>query len=92
MRSASTRRVADRYNLVEGFVFANHAEVRSCALFGRVYALLKVNYLGIQRCISFAQQIVERGLVRDSRLKLHSFSMTVIGKPEFGLKTESGNH
>ena len=85
-------RVSDGHNLVEGFLGADHAEIGSRAFFGCVYTLLEVDDLGIQRCISFAQRIVESGLVSNSRSKLHRFSMTVVGKPEFGLKTEPGNY
>ena len=92
MGAASTRRVADRYHLVESFVLADHAEIGSCAFFSCVYTLFEIDDLGIQCCISFAQRIVESGLVRNSRSKLHGFPMTVIGKPEFSLKTEPGNH
>jgi hypothetical protein len=92
MRSALTRRVADRYHLVEGFMLAYHAQIGSRALFGCVDALFEIDDLGIQRCISLTQRIVERCLFSDSRSELLGFSIAVVGKPELGLKTEHGNY
>ena len=56
-------RVDDRNDLIEGFAFADHAQVGTRSLFSRVHALLEIDYLGVQRGIALAQRVVQGALV-----------------------------
>ena len=83
--------VGNRHNLVEGLALAYHAEIGTRTLFGRILALLKVDNFGVQSGVVLAQGIVETDLLRNSCTQSQCFSVAVIRKPEFGLKTEPGN-
>ena len=82
--------VGDRHNLIEGLTLADHAQIRARTLFGRIHTLLEVDNFSVQSTVALAQRIVEIALLSDRGAQLQRFSVTVVGKPEFGLKTEPG--
>jgi len=84
-------RVGDRHDLVEGLLLADHAEVGPRTFFGGVPALLEVDHLRIEGGIASAQSVVEHPLLHDCGPQFQRLSVTVVGDPEFGLKTESGD-
>ena len=85
------RSVGDRYDLVKRLLPSDHAEIGTSAFFGRVAALLEIDYLGIERAIAITQRIIESPLLGNRVAQPHGFSVAVVRKPELGLQTETGD-
>lgn len=83
-------RVGDRYDLVEGFLLANHAEIGASALFRGITALLEVDNFGIERPIAQTQVIIDLPLLGDSIAQFQGLPITVVRKPQLSLQTQSG--
>ncbi len=72
-------------------MFADHAEVSACSLFGSIRTLLEVDHLGIQCGIALTERIIEGALIGHGCAQLQGLAIAVVGEPEFGLKAEPGN-
>ena len=71
-------------------MLANHAEIGAGTFFGRVTALLEIDYLGIERVIAITQRLVQSPLLGNCLAQIHRFSVATIGKPELCLQAKSG--
>jgi hypothetical protein len=78
-------RVRNGHHLVEGFVPADHAEISTSALFGRITTLFQIDDFGVERSVAYPLLIFVIALLGNGFAELLVLTIAVMGKPKRAL-------
>ncbi len=83
-----------RHYLVEGFGFANQAQVASRSFFCRLTAVLQIDDFRLKGGIAFLETVVLSSLFSDRDTQIPGLAIAITGKPQLPLhrKSRDGQH
>ena len=74
-----------RNDLVEGFLLANHAEIRARAFLGGSRTLFQVNDFGIEGRVAIAECVILQALPGNRGTQVARLAVAVVSQPELSL-------